>query len=217
MSLKSFILNILFPIECLGCQSEGSWLCEKCFRRLKFNDRKYTLQTPNLKEIFIAGDYDDKILADLIKKFKFNFIDNIALILGRYLSLFWQGIIFSQPELKATENILLIPLPLSKKREHWRGFNQAELIAKSFNAANSYQINLNLKKIKDTKTQSSLGELGRGKNIKDCFFWVGDNLTGQTIILIDDIVTTGATMNEAAKILKEAGAGNIYGLVIAKG
>jgi len=74
MSLKSFILNLLFPIECLGCKSEGAWLCERCFRRLKFNGQKYALITPALTEIFIAGDYDDKVLADLIKKLKFNLL-----------------------------------------------------------------------------------------------------------------------------------------------
>ena len=77
MSLKSFILNILFPLECLGCGEEGFYLCEKCFRNLKLNDKKYILKTPYLDEIFIAGDYDDKVLADLIKKLKFNFVDNI--------------------------------------------------------------------------------------------------------------------------------------------
>lgn len=222
MSLKSFILNLLFPIECLGCKSEGAWLCEKCFRRLKFNDRKYPLNTPNLAEIFIAGDYDDKILADLIKKLKFNFVDNIALILGRFLSSFWTGIIFSQPELKnsglnSENEILLIPLPLSRKRQNWRGFNQAELIAYSFNADYDYELNLDLKKIKDTKAQSSLNESARAKNIKDCFTWTGKNLKNKIIILLDDVVTTGATLNEAAAVLKEAGAEKVYGLVAAKG
>ena len=155
MSLKSFILNILFPLECLGCKTEGAWLCEKCFRKLKFNDQKYILNTPNLEEIFIAGDYDDKVLAELIKKLKFNFVDDLALILGRFLSLFWTGIIFSREELK-NKKILLIPLPLSKKRKRYRGFNQAELIVRSFNLDYNYLVNHDFKKIKDTKAQSIL-------------------------------------------------------------
>ena len=217
MSLKSFILNLLFPIECLGCKSEGAWLCERCFRRLKFNGQKYNLLTPALTEIFIAGDYDDKVLADLIKKLKFNSIDDISLILGRFLNMFFDGIIFNHPELKNTENILLIPIPLSRKRLNQRGFNQAELIAKSFNLNHDYKISLDLKKVKDTKAQSSLSETARAKNIKECFVWQGDSLKGKTIILIDDVITTGATLNEAAAILKMAGAEKVYGLVIAKG
>lgn len=223
MSLKSFILNILFPLECLSCKAEGSWLCEKCFRRLKFNNRKYILNTPNLEEIFIAGNYDDKILADLIKKLKFNFIDNIGSILGRFLVLFWAEIIFSQPELRNNKDdnknseLLLVPLPLSKKRENYRGFNQAELIARSFNNDYGYLISSDLKKIKNTKAQSSLNESERSKNIKDCFVWEGEDLKNKIIILLDDVVTTGATLNEAASVLKEAGAEKVYGLVVAKG
>ena len=216
MSLKSFILNILFPLECLGCKTEGAWLCEKCFRKLKFNDQKYILNTPNLEEIFIAGDYDDKVLAELIKKLKFNFVDDLALILGRFLSLFWTGIIFSREELK-NKKILLIPLPLSKKRKRYRGFNQAELIVRSFNLDYNYLVNHDFKKIKDTKAQSSLNEIERARNIKDCFKWTGENLKNKTIILIDDVITTGATLNEAAAVLKNAGAEKIYGLVVAKG
>jgi competence protein ComFC len=216
MSLKSFILNILFPLECLGCGEEGFYLCEKCFRSLKLNDKKYILKTPYLDEIFIAGDYDDKVLADLIKKLKFNFIDNIAPFLGRFLNLFWTGIIFSRPELKNKE-ILLVPLPLSKKRENWRGFNQAELIAHNFNSDHNYKINFDLKKIKNTKTQSSLDEKSRTENIKDCFSWTGENLKDKQIILIDDVVTTGATLNEAARVLKKSGADKVYALVVAKG
>jgi len=226
MSLKSFILNLLFPLECLGCKSEGTWLCEKCFRKIKFNDKKYSLLTPSLEEIFIAGDYDDKVLADLIKKLKFNFVADIAPILGRFLSLFWEGIIFSRTELKPNignedklnnKPILLVPLPLSRKRKNWRGFNQAELIAKAFNENYNYPINFDLKKIKDTKAQSSLDEIGRAKNIKACFTWTGESLKNKIVILIDDVVTTGATLNEAAAVLKNAGADKIYGLVVAKG
>jgi ComF family protein len=131
--------------------------------------------------------------------------------------MFFDGIIFNQPELKNSGNILLIPIPLSKKRENRRGFNQAELIAKSFNINHGYKISLALKKVKDTKAQSSQSAPARAKNIKNCFVWAGDNLKGKTIILIDDVVTTGATLNEAAAILKIAGAEKIYGLVIAKG
>ena len=57
----------------------------------------------------------------------------------------------------------------------------------------------------------------RKKNITDCFAWQGKNLQNKNILLIDDVVTTGSTLNECAKVLKQNGAGKIYGLVIAKG
>ncbi|MFA5023991.1 MAG: ComF family protein [Patescibacteria group bacterium] len=226
MTFKKFLLDLLFPINCLGCRAEGIWLCEKCFRRLKFNTKEYFLKTPYLKRIFLAGDYDDELLAKLIKHLKFNSLEAIGLTLGRFLVLFWQGIIFNQNILspgfknltpsRAT-NILVIPVPLSLKRYRARGFNQAEIIARYFSDQFGYELNLNLKRIKHRRPQSSLGEAKRQENIKDAFAWTGPKLTGQTIVLIDDVVTTGATLNESARILKSAGSGDIYGLVLAKG
>ena len=165
-------------------------------------------------------------MADLIKKLKFNFVDDIAPILGRFLSLYWSGIILNNPVLKNSglinnrmddSLIYLSPLPLSKNRQNWRGFNQSELIAKSFNEDYNYKINYDLKRIKDTKVQSSLNEKERAENIKNCFVWAGQDLKDKVIILVDDVITTGATLNEAARILKDSGAKKVYGLIVAKG
>ena len=72
-------------------------------------------------------------------------------------------------------------------------------------------------RIKHKKPQAKLDEAQRQENIKNCFAWVGKKLTGQPIILIDDVTTTGSTLNECAKILKQNGAGEVWGLVVAKG
>lgn len=111
----------------------------------------------------------------------------------------------------------LIPIPLSKKRLRWRGFNQAELLARELAAAFAYPLNQDLKRIKHAWPQADLNGAERLNNIADSFAWTGTSLGGRTIILIDDVATTGATLNEAARILKTAGAGAIYGLVLAKG
>ena len=65
--------------------------------------------------------------------------------------------------------------------------------------------------------QATLNESERQKNIKSAFTWTGKSLNGRTIILIDDVITTGATLNEAALVLKMAGAHKVYALVLAKG
>ena len=74
---------------------------------------------------------------------------------------------------------------------------------------------LDLKKIKNTKAQSNLNESERAKNIKDCFVWSGENLKDKIIILLDDVVTTGATLNEARKILRKAGARKVIAFTVA--
>ena len=231
--LGNFVLNLFFPINCLGCLKEGFWLCEKCFRKLKLTDKtaaQYNLSTPFLKDVFIAGDYDNLLLAELIKKFKYDSIIKIGPILGRFLNLFWNGKIISigleNPEQKQVlENSLVIPLPLTKKRLKRRGFNQAEIIARIFSAEFTMELNLDLKKIGQKQPQASLSGQKRLKNVIGTFIVKKTEktikpfktLAGKNIILIDDVATTGATLNEAAKILKEHGAKEVYGLVIAKG
>jgi predicted amidophosphoribosyltransferase len=74
-----------------------------------------------------------------------------------------------------------------------------------------------LKIIKHKKPQAKLNETERRENIKDCFVFEGENLAGRNILLVDDIATTGATLSEAARVLKENGAGQVWGLVVAKG
>lgn len=227
MKLFSFLLDLLFPISCSGCRREGEYLCKKCFSDLKFNEKKYFLNTPNLDHLFMAGDYDDKLLAELIKQYKFNYQLKIGPYLARFLCSFWTKVL-SEKHI-STANLLIIPIPLSKKRERFRGFNQSAILAKIFSVSFSYESNAALKRIKNRPPQSSLDEKARAKNIKDVFAWseskttlagnqkVSEILKNKTIILIDDVVTTGATLNEAARVLKAAGASKVYGLVLAKG
>jgi ComF family protein len=241
MGLKSWLLDLLFPVECLGCRQEGAWLCDTCLRQIKFNGpgKGANLIAPDLDKIFIAGDYDDPLLADSLKKFKYNFLTALGQPLSRFLIMFWQGQLTLPENAKLNSgnaklnsevdsallaaaagpiaDTILIPIPLSKKRLRWRGFNQAEIIARALGEAFAYPLNFALHRKNRTAPQASLNESDRATNIQGSFVWTGPNLSGQTIILIDDVVTTGATLNEAAKILRAAGAGQVYGLVLAKG
>ena len=216
---KSFLLDLLFPVKCLACGQEGAWLCESCFRKLKFGapETKHRLIVPELTAIFIAGDYDDPLLSELIKKFKYNFLTGPGKVLGRFLILFWQGQLSANRNLAVAEKFLLLAVPLSKKRRRWRGFNQAEILAQELAESFSYPLGQELKRVGHQKPQAELSEQARLANVRDAFVWTGASLAGQTILLIDDVVTTGATLNEAAKALKAAGAAAVYGLVLAKG
>jgi ComF family protein len=218
MSLKSWLLDLLFPIECLGCRREGEWLCANCLRRLQFNgqDQAAALHFLNLDKIFIAGDYDDPLLAAALKKFKYNFIAALGQPLSRFLIIFWQGQLALPDNLKL-DHPLILPIPLSKKRLRWRGFNQAAILAQEVAAAFNYSLDEHLQRNRTSRPQASLNEAERAINIKNSFVWTGANLQGRDLILVDDVVTTGATLDEAARILKAAGAGKIYGLVVAKG
>ncbi len=239
--LKKFLLDIFFPLECLGCQKPGLLLCEECFRGLEFSDpnKSFLLATPFITKTFIAGDYDNPLLAKLIKKFKYNFLSSLGAILSRWLILFWGGQLAlinyspdsinssaansasTSPEqiinTKTLSQLSVVPIPLSKKRIKWRGFNQAELLARPFCTAFNYPLCLELKRLKHKTPQAELNQDERRLNIKDNFVWAESNPPGENILLIDDVATTGATLNEAARVLKEAGAKNVYALVLAKG
>lgn len=227
-SLGNFLLNLFFPITCYGCDKAGVYLCLKCFKTIKLQERRtktFNLKRENLKEIFIAGDYEDKLLAKLITAFKYEGLKDIGSYLGKFLNFFWDGKIkiirLKNKELASVlENSLIIPLALTKARKKERGFNQAEILAKILAREFSYQLFLGLKRKGRKKHQAKLNEKQRLKNVSGQFFVPEKErafLLGRDIILIDDVITTGATLNEAAKILKEAGAKEVFSLVLAKG
>ena len=250
-------LNIIFPIECLNCGREDIWLCEECFQTIIFRENQYCLdcKTKNqwgnfcsncrdkyfLNGVWIVTNYEQELVAKLIKSYKYHFVKDISLILAKILIKFlnkkinktnindttieigldWKKFdnIKSVPNvLLDFKNTLIIPVPLSKKRLKWRGFNQAEIIAKI--VAEEFNLELetnNLKRIKNTKPQAKLNEIKRRNNLLNCFEWSGNNLDGRNIILVDDVATTGSTLDECAKVLKQAGAGEVWGLVVANG
>lgn len=252
---RDFILDLIFPKECLGCGLEGVWLCEKCLFKIPLNTKLYCLGCGrptdygqicahcrprfSLDGIWVAGNYDNEILANLIKNFKYHFARDIKNILSIFTSSLLRNLLSRQTFLASftpgekTEkkeknlpavladwpnNIILIPIPLHKIRQRWRGFNQAAELAKKIGENFNLTVLENqLIRIKRKKPQAKLKKEARFKNIRGCFRWQGENLNQANIILVDDIATTGATLNEAAKILKQAGAGEVWGLVVAKG
>ncbi len=252
---RDFILDLIFPIECLACGREGKWLCPECFPRLKFKPSQYCLACKKENDfgglcrscrplyffdgVFIAGDYDNKTVAEMVKKLKYNLAKDLADDLGKFLALFVRNLISGSLNfstqfielpgrgnrlnglpsvLRNLEKNLIIPIPLHPRRERWRGFNQAELLARRFAEYFNLEISTDyLKRIKHKKPQAKLNEAARSENIKDCFAFKGENLAGRNILLVDDIITTGHTLSEAARVLKENGAGQVWGLVVAKG
>ena len=240
----NFIKDILFPPECLFCRRADAWVCRYCFKKIKFNATPYCLGCkqindygefcsncqPNyyLEGIFIAGNYEDPILSQLIKKLKYQFLKTLSQPLGDFLNLYLQNQIclnpllnrspYLNPKLKISANkILVVPVPLHKKRYRWRGFNQAELLARVVATNFGWKLNLDLQRLIYKTPQVKLNERERRQNVEQAFVWKGQNLNGRQILLVDDVTTTGATLNDAGRALKAAGAEQVWGLVVAKG
>lgn len=216
---KKFILDLLFPIECLGCKQEGEWLCLKCLEKIKidFSGRPFVPDLGGeLKAVWVAGDYKNPLLAETLQVFKYKFIPDLGQILGRLLTDFLKYKIKNQ-ELPAFD--LVLAVPLAKKRKLWRGFNQAEILAKAVSQEFGWECGQNIIGRKyHTHPQVGLKLAQRLVNVKGIFA-VNDprKVAGKKILLIDDVVTTGATMNECAQALTDAGAKEVWGLVVAKG
>lgn len=242
---RNFLLDVIFPLECISCSTEGLWICDKCFAKIptKISQDCLFCGKSNLfgnfctkcrtgfalDGVLVASNYNDKLLSETIKIFKYKFVKELSTPLSGLLiktveeilrepekNYFWH-----QNEKKIIKNFdknLIIPVPLHKRRERWRGFNQSRELAIKFSKHFNLELDLtNLRRLKFKQAQANLDKNNRFKNIKNNFEWQGENLKNRNIILIDDVSTSTATLNECALTLKKAGANKVWGLVIAHG
>lgn len=226
-SIKNFILNLFFPKFCFGCQKEGSYLCQDCKSLLEISGFHQTFQTINLNDLYWAVEYKNPLIKKLIKCFKYEpLVKELSIPLSSLIIDHFQQIenfpdFFYPVRDRRSSNgaeFLLIPLPLAKKKLKWRGFNPAEEIA--IELSKFLQIPLIsdcLIKRKETLPQVELSIKERKENILDAFsIQEKRKIEGRKILLVDDVYTTGSTMEEAGRVLKEAGAKEIVGIVIAR-
>lgn len=232
LELKNFVLEILFPKVCLGCHREGEYLCQDCKAILDFTLNFYCLcqkpkkipkagkcpkcQNKNLDGLYFPFNYQQPLIKNLIFHFKYE--PNLVKELAEPLANLWEDY-FSLLDKKINfSDFLVLPLPLEKNRLRWRGFNQSEELAKYFcQDFNLETRNDILIKVKKTESQVNLDEKERRENIKGAFLVENkEAIEGRKILLIDDVYTTGSTLEEAAKVLKENGAKEIWGLVLAR-
>ena len=218
--LKSLLLDLLFPKQCLNCQRETDYLCPDCFSLLEISGFHQKYRTESFSDLYFALSYQNPLIKNLIKLFKYEpFIKELAKTLSSTIIAHFQLLDNPPPFLKEGSGFVLIPVPLDKKKERWRGFNQAEELGREI--AKFLKIPLLtgcLIKTKETIPQVELSDEERKENIKGAFSVRNDNLIkNKKIILIDDVYTTGSTIIEAARVLKKAGVKKVIGVVVARG
>ena len=200
------LIEVVYPIEnyCIVCKDDDCFgICNNCKRSIKIINKAY-------QEEVISYGYYGGVLKDLILKFKYknNFTagDILAGLLEEYII----------ENFKYKEYIITY-IPLSKKSKKNRGFNQCEYMAKKISRNLSIEILEVLIKPRETKEQKTLKRDERYENIKDAFkIKKGIDLKNYKIILIDDVTTTGATLQEAYKLLKKFEVKDIKLLTLAK-
>lgn len=204
MWLRS-LLDLVFPPRCEVCRkgSEEA-LCTECFSQIKF-------MKPQLG-IYSASAYDG-VLRTALHRFKFqkrkNLADPLGVLLVKYLS--------HTPELKIDEMDFIIPVPLHRRRQRERGYNQAELLARVVSRYYEVPVIPALERVKDTHPQFDLPRESRFTNIKGAFK-ISDSraVYNKQILLLDDIYTTGSTIAECSKTLKIAGARRVEILTLSR-
>ncbi|MBI1999434.1 MAG: ComF family protein [Parcubacteria group bacterium] len=215
-------LGFLFPEDCLGCGAGGSFLCASCAAELPPAPRSRAGRrgSPAIRSLY---DYRHPTVRAAIWALKYKGARSVARVFARAL----YDVLLEDIADRAlcaergTERPLIVPVPLSWWRKSTRGFNQTELLARELerlDEGGAFIVRADiLKKIRNTPSQTSIsGRTERLKNLKDAFAVREPELVKRRfVILLDDVTTTGATLAEAARTLRAAGAKRVVAYTIA--
>lgn len=210
-------LDYIWPQFCLGCEQEGSLLCQSCLDNIPLLPADYQAW-PELKNDFVFShcyvclDYHQALTQNLIKNFKYQYLKILAKPLVGILE---KKII----QLNLNKDFIITNIPLHSKKRKKRGFDQTEILAKNLSQKINGPYHALLTRCKNTKPQAQLERTERLNNLQQAFIAkeIDQNLVkNKTIILIDDVATTGTTLNEAAKALLTLAPKQIIALVLAK-
>ena len=237
-SLGHAALNFLYPPVCQMCRSERAgvdegFVCAKCAAGVQFVTAPFcercglpyegeitnTFQCGNCCEMELhfrtarSAVIANQLLLEIIHAYKYRralcFEPFLATLLIREAA----------PILRQEKWDLIVPVPLHPVKQRQREFNQAERLAHCLSRATKIPVNKNLlRRVESTRTQTMLSRPQRAENVQRAFAMrPGKKLNGEKIILLDDVLTTGATTSACAKILSDAGAGEICVWTAARG
>jgi ComF family protein len=171
-----------------------------------------------LKDILVLFDYQNKIVRLIVKSIKYKNNQNLRKRIAGYL---YEEITELSSDITLFDGAppLIVPMPMSKMEKRKRSFNQCEELCKEIKKLGGENVSISfntLKKVRETERQTSLGRDARNENVKNSMFAQRQTLGKiKTVIILDDVYTTGASLSEARRALTEAGAKRVIGLFIA--
>jgi ComF family protein len=223
--VKRVALDLFFPPWCIGCGREGKYICDACRQNLPLISppvcavcgRPLTIDNtcPGCIEWPVAIDgirspfLFDGAIRKVIHEFKYRNLKAAAPLLADFLHDF-----LKDDPLPAD---VLVPVPIHQKRQRERGYNQSSLVARELGKMSGLPLveDCLIKKVNTPPQVRTASVSERRKNIADAFICADGRLQGKRVLLVDDVSTSGATLNACAGVLKTAGAASVWGLVIA--
>lgn len=231
MEIVKTLEQTLFPSYCLNCSADTPeepaslrWLCLDCHRKLIARWQKVSLK-PELEASYYIFDYEkDRLAKKLIHAFKYQFVKEIADVFG--VAVESERLNFKKLSTEGQIDFI-VPVPLHARRLRERGFNQSELLAQKISGVMEKPIlnDIVKRKIYRRPQMEVKNRASRLKNTRDIFEIVkpsGSNivqhleLNNKIVLLVDDVATTGATLKECARILKNAGASKVLSFTLAQ-
>jgi len=237
--LSEFFADLFFPRACIGCENRNAYLCDTCIHTAP-RKREHacpfcgSVSVPDgrtcfscaprhaLDGIFSATAFHEATtIAQAIHVFKYEYVRELGIPLGILLAE-----AASKTELPLPD--LVVPVPLHPWRFRYRGFNQSALLADSFTASFMPELRIPIREDLLVRTRFTLpqaksrGAKERRENLKNAFSLspkkdsARSELKGKTVWLMDDVATTGATLEECARTLKKTGAKKVFGIVVAR-
>lgn len=245
LPIKKFLLNLIFPIQCINCNTPNKILCTKCLKTIKpldlqvcpYCEKSITLNgevcntcleklNPPIDRLIVIADYQEKLLSKAIHLFKYRFIKSLSEPLGILMVNNSQKLTIPTPD-------FILPIPLHPRRLRWRGFNQAELLADTLatNLLPGIEIpvidNFVIRQRHTVPQKKVKNYKDRHQNLNNVFTpnynfnWINhnlknENLTNKNILIVDDVTTTGATIFKFAKELKKLNPKSISAIVLGR-
>lgn len=224
-SLPARLLNLLYPPRCAGCGRGGAWYCaacraqtlpvpppacRRCGQTAAGGDCRACAVAPPVAAAVRAATRFEGPIRQAIHRLKYGNLTAVAPALAELLAAAYREAGWSVD--------LVVPVPLHPARRRQRGYNQAERLARPLAAALGLPLTPRaLRRVRATADQIGLDAAGRRANVAGAFAVAQPaSVAGRTVLLVDDVATTGCTLDAGARALLDSGAAHVYALVLAR-